>query len=74
MNGMHSGRRVASSWSGCRGRVLENARVFERVLQYGFLDCGEDESDIRCVGGLCEAAQVSNALREVDGVHTEDTG
>jgi hypothetical protein len=53
------------------GGTLENAGVFQGILQYGLLDSGEDESDIRCVGGLCKTVQVSGALATADRVRTE---
>jgi hypothetical protein len=72
---MHSGRRVASSRSGgCRRRTLQNARIFQGILQYGLLDSGEDESDVRCVGGLCKTEQISGALAAAGRVRTEGIG
>jgi hypothetical protein len=35
----------------------QNTRVFQRVLQYRLFDGSEDESDVRGVGGLSEAAE-----------------
>lgn len=48
----------------------EDARIFKGVLQYGLFDRGEDESDIRGIGGLCETAAV-RAYR-LDGFHGFD--
>lgn len=44
---------------GRMGRVLQDSGVLEGVLQYGFFYGGEDEPDIRCVGGLCETVERS---------------
>ena len=35
----------------------EDTRIFERVLEDGFLDSSEDKSDIRCISCLCETVK-----------------